>query len=81
MTKTGRTTQRKGRRPKRSRRPKGNPKPVKVYARILSIEAEKADGTLYRHDFTTKNPVIGLPDGSILIPARRNRPLWGAFPS
>ena len=41
-----------------------------VYPRVESIFARKSDGQLYRHDFETKVPLIGEPDGSLRIPGR-----------
>lgn len=59
-----------------------NPRPVEIYDRILRIEAQKGDNSLYPkeeffHEFTGKNAkakVLGLPDGSLLIKGRK--PLW-----
>jgi hypothetical protein len=65
-----------------SARRRGNPPDVSggtvIYPRILAIYAQRRNGskTVYVHKFTSKNPVVGLPDGSILIPAT-TRKLWG----
>jgi hypothetical protein len=63
---------------------------VEIYPRIMAIEARKRPGHdnctaqcernrhLFRHKFTTASPIVGLPDGSILIPSNGRR-LWGMF--
>jgi len=56
-----------------------NPPAVVVYPRIVAIEGRKRDGHLYRHRFKAQAPILGLPDGSLLIPARKGVPLWGRF--
>jgi hypothetical protein len=47
-----------------------------IYPRLLAIMAEKRDGKRYKHELESSVPVLGLPDGSLLIPARGRR-LWG----
>ena len=47
-----------------------------IYPRLLAIMAEKPNGKRYRHEVSSRVPVLGLPDGSLLIPAGK-RPLWG----
>jgi hypothetical protein len=65
-----------------SARNRGNPPDTSagtvIYPRILAIHAQRREGskTVYVHKFTSKNPVVGLPDGSILIPTT-GRKLWG----
>ena len=66
-----------------------NPPPrTELYPRVVAVEGRKRadhescnarcarNGHLFRHDFTSKNPIVGLPDGSILIPSNGRR-LWG----
>lgn len=49
---------------------------VTIYPKLVAIYAEKPGGKRYRHPFDSSVPVLGLPDGSLLIPAGK-RPLWG----
>jgi hypothetical protein len=49
---------------------------VVIYPRVIAIMAEKASGQRYKHPFTSRVPILGLPDGSLLIPAGK-KPLWG----
>jgi hypothetical protein len=64
-----------------------NPKPIKIYDKILSIEAQKGDSSLFpkqyfRHDFKkdkTHAEIWGLPDGSLLIKSKKGKKLWKNF--
>lgn len=64
--------------------PKTNPPigAVEIYDRILGIEAQKGNGSLwakekFRHDFSkAKAKVLGLPDGSLLIKPMNDKRLW-----
>jgi hypothetical protein len=47
-----------------------------IYPRVLAIAGRKSDGKEYEHRVSSRTPILGLPDGSLLIPAGR-RPLWG----
>jgi hypothetical protein len=72
--------------PWRGVRARGNPYrglPV-IYPRLMSIRARETrkggknkPPALYEHKFSARVPVLGLPDGSIIIPAPRGRRLWG----
>lgn len=54
-----------------------NPKRgVMIYPRVVAIYAEKPNGKRYRHEMESIVPILGLPDGSLLIPAKGRR-LWG----
>ena len=41
-----------------------------VYPRILAIEAQKPDGTRWRHDFKKRAAIVGNPDGSLSVRAK-----------
>lgn len=68
--------------------PGRNPSEPTIYPRLCAIVARKAaghegcdlqcerNGHLFKHKFTTKNPIIGLNDGSLMIPCGSRR-LWG----
>lgn len=58
-------------------------KAVRIGVELVEIRYRKADGTLFYHRFDREGrrklpavPVMGLPDGSLLIP-RGEHPLWG----
>jgi len=57
---------------------------VEIYDRILEIRAQKGPqslwaGELFKHPFTSKAKVYGLPDGSILIKSTCGKDLWQQF--
>lgn len=62
--------------PPRRNPPARSGRTVTVYPSLISIRARKGDGQEYVHKFATGTPVMGLPDGSVLLPARAGRPLW-----
>ncbi len=47
-----------------------------IYSEVRVIEAVKEDGVTYQHRFKPGIPIIGLADGSLLIPADSWQ-LWG----
>jgi len=51
-------------------------KSVVVYPRVLWIYAQESNGDRYKHPVESHVPILGLPDGSLLIPAGKD-PLWG----
>ncbi len=62
----------------------GNPPrgAVKVYDRVLAIEAKKGrrslwPNELFRHDFKAPAAIYGMPDGSLMIRGQKN--LWREF--
>lgn len=55
-----------------------------IYDNIQAIIAQKGKSSLWPkkkfiHKFKKGTPVLGLSDGSILLPARSNRKLWKVF--
>lgn len=55
-----------------------------IYDNIQAIIAQKGKSSLWPkkkfiHKFKKGTPVLGLSDGSILLPARSNRKLWKTF--
>lgn len=52
---------------------------VLIYDKVLEIKAEKTDGRVYYHKFTTKARVWGLEKGQILIASESDIHLWSRF--
>ncbi len=57
---------------------------TEIYDKILAIEAEKGQNSLwpkerFRHDFSSGGKIIGLPNGDLLIKRKKGKKLWKRF--